>query len=202
MAPSMMGRRLLSRLLTTTKGRVLLIWNWAALRFEGVKQSSMASQHAVFLAAGNPCKLRSASRIDRSRHFGPNSCQAFRAKCRNLRPIENKGLEFLRWLGRWLWCDNNHHQIALFVWHHVGHEHLPTQPPRIANAVRRSIRHNQKKRVCCRFAADAATSDNRRNSGLYLLKRAVPDTNRGSPRRSRTARRDRRGCGRGRRGNI
>lgn len=52
MAPSMMGRRLLSRLLTTTKGRVLLIWNWAALRFEGVKQSSMASQHAVFLAAG------------------------------------------------------------------------------------------------------------------------------------------------------
>jgi hypothetical protein len=48
----MMGRRLLSRLLTTTKGRVFLIWNWAALRFEGVKQSSMASQHAVFLAAG------------------------------------------------------------------------------------------------------------------------------------------------------
>jgi hypothetical protein len=48
----MMGRRLLSRLVTTTKGRVLLIWNWAALRFEGVKQSSMASQHAAFLAAG------------------------------------------------------------------------------------------------------------------------------------------------------
>jgi hypothetical protein len=133
--------------------------------------------------------------------FRAKFVSSIRAKCRNLRPIENKGLEFLRWLGRWLWCDNNHHQIALFVWHQVGHEHLPTQPPRIANAVRRSICHNQKKRVCC-SAADAATSDNRRNSGLYLLKRAVPDTNRGSPRRSRTARRDRRGCGRGQRGNI
>jgi hypothetical protein len=52
MAPSMIGRRLLSRLLTTTKGRVLLIWNWAALRFEGDKHSSIASQHAVFLAVG------------------------------------------------------------------------------------------------------------------------------------------------------
>jgi Pentapeptide repeats (8 copies) len=48
----MMERRPFSRLLTTTKIRVLLIWNWAALRFEDIKQWSMASQQAVFLAAG------------------------------------------------------------------------------------------------------------------------------------------------------
>jgi uncharacterized protein YjbI with pentapeptide repeats len=42
----------LSTLLKTTKDHVLLIWKWAALQFEGVKQSPMARQQAGFLAAG------------------------------------------------------------------------------------------------------------------------------------------------------